>query len=530
MKIELYSHQEDVSIYFLCVLGIYFGQVNNSQLYYMKIIKIIPKHVLSSKDIKDIAGGSDVQISSEVANKIKNSSDLVKKFVDDKKVVYGITTGFGNFKNIVIDKNQVEQLQINLIRSHACGVGKEFSVEEVRSMMAVRLLSLTKGNSGVRLELIKLVKDLLNKGVTPVVPSQGSVGASGDLAPLCHMGLLLAGEGMAYYKGEKKEAKGILKKAGLKPIIFQAKEGLAWSNGTSVMTGLASLVVEDAKNIVKWADIICALSFEALRGCTASLDHRIHEVRNQTGQIFSAKNIKNLLQGSKLVDSEIERVQDSYTLRCAPQVHGACIDAVEYVYSVVQKEINAVTDNPLIFLDTKEVLSGGNFHGEPIAINMDFIGIALSEIASISERRTAKLVDPATNHGLPAFLISKEKAGLCNGFMIPQYVAAALVSENKVLAHPASVDSIPTSANQEDHVSMGTIAARKARDIVNNVYNVLAIEMLSACQAIDFLDKNKMSPKTREFYNRIRKTSTFVYEDRSLSLDIEKVADYLKRN
>lgn len=496
----------------------------------MKTIVINPKNNLSSEDIKVVASGSKIEISGGVSLKVKKSNDLVKKFINDKKVVYGITTGFGNFKNVTINKDQVEELQINLIRSHACGVGKEFSVEEVRGMMAVRLLSLTKGNSGVRLELINLVRDLLNKGVTPVVPSQGSVGASGDLAPLCHMGLLLAGEGKAYYKGVKMDSKEALKKAGLKPIVFQAKEGLAWSNGTSVMTGLASLVVEDAKNLTKWADVICALSFEALRGCTAALDQRIHEVRNQSGQMISAKNIKDLLRGSKLVDSEMDRVQDSYTLRCSPQVHGACLDAVNYVYSVVQKEVNAVTDNPLIFLDTNEVLSGGNFHGEPIAITMDFIGIALSEIASISERRTAKLVDPATNHGLPAFLISKEKAGLCSGLMIPQYVAAALVSENKVLAHPASVDSIPTSANQEDHVSMGTIAARKARDIVNNVYNVLAIEVLNACQAIDFLDKKKMSPKTREVYNKIRKISPFVYEDRSLSSDIEKIADYLKQN
>lgn len=495
----------------------------------MKTIQIIPKRSLSSENIKAISNGAKVEVSDGVALRVKKSNNLVNKLINDKKVIYGITTGFGNFKNILINKDQVEELQINLIRSHACGVGREFSTEEVRAMMAVRLASLTKGNSGVRLELINLVRDLLNKGVTPVVPSQGSVGASGDLAPLCHMGLLLAGEGMAYHKGLKMEAKIVLKKVGLKPIIFQAKEGLAWSNGTSVMTGLASLIVEDANRIAKWADIVCALSFEALRGCSAALDSRIHEVRNQNGQIFSAKNIKNLLKGSKLVDSEMDRVQDSYSLRCSPQVHGACIDAVLHVYSIVQREINAVTDNPLIFLDTKEVLSGGNFHGEPIAISMDFIGIALSEIASISERRTAKLVDPATNHGLPAFLISKEKAGLCSGFMVPQYVAASLVSENKVLAHPASVDSIPTSANQEDHVSMGTIAARKARDIVNNVYNVLAIEALNACQAIDFLDKRKMSPKTRKVYNEVRKLSSFVYEDRSLSSDIEKISSYFKQ-
>lgn len=496
----------------------------------MKTIKIVPSKTLSSEDIIAVARGAKIEISGGVISKVRESSNLVKKFIDRKQVVYGITTGFGNFKNISINQNQVEELQINLIRSHACGVGKEFSIEEVRSMMAVRLVSLTKGNSGVRLELINLVKDLLNKGVTPVVPSQGSVGASGDLAPLCHMGLLLAGEGMAYYKGIRMEAKIALKKAGLKPIIFQAKEGLAWSNGTSVMTGLASLIVEDANKIIKWADVVCALSFEALRGCTAALDRRIHEVRNQDGQIFSAKNIKSLLKGSKLVDSDLGRVQDSYSLRCSPQVHGACIDAVHHVHSIVQKEVNAVTDNPLIFLDTEEVLSGGNFHGEPLAINMDYIAIALSEIASISERRIAKLVDPATNHGLPAFLISEEKAGLCNGFMIPQYVAAALVSENKVLAHPASVDSIPTSANQEDHVSMGTIAARKAREIVNNVYNVLAIEMLNACQALDFLDNKKMSPQTRAFYSEIRKLSKFVFEDRSLSSDIEKVSNYLKAN
>ena len=493
-------------------------------------IKLGSSIEFSSGLVKEIAeNNKEVIFSSETKKVVETSRKIVDDLVNKKAVIYGITTGFGSFKDKNISAELLDALQINLIRSHSCGVGEPFSIEEVRAMMTIRLNSLIKGYSGVRFELVELVREMLNKNVIPYVPSQGSVGASGDLAPLCHMGLVLAGEGKAYLNGLLMDGKKALEKAGLKPITFKAKEGLAWSNGTSVMTGLASLIIEDAKNISKWADIACALSFESLRGCTAALDERVHKVRNQSGQIKVAKNLRDLLKGSKLVNTELERVQDSYTLRCSAQVHGACLDNFEYVQKVVENEINAVTDNPIVFKEG-DIISGGNFHGEPIAIAMDSLAIGISEYASISERRTAKMIDPATNHGLPAFLIPKENAGVCSGMMIPQYVSAALVSENKVLAHPASVDSIPTSANQEDHVSMGTISARKMRKIIENTRNVIAIEILNACQAIDFLDPKKLSPKTKEVYNLIRKEVSFAKDDRVFSDDIKVISKIVQNN
>lgn len=480
---------------------------------------------LSTENLVNISKRlSSVDFDTKTKNLVNSSRKIVEKCISDKKIVYGVTTGFGSFKNKLISKENLEELQINLIRSHACGVGEPFTEEETRAMLTVRLNSLIQGYSGVSYELVTLVKDIINSGITPIVPSQGSVGASGDLAPLCHMGLVLAGEGEAIYNGKKIKGSVALKKLNLKPITFKAKEGLAWSNGTSVMTGLAGLSIEDCKTLIKWADIACALSFEALRGCTASLDPKIHEVRGQIGQIIIAKNMRKLLAGSKLASSDLSRVQDSYTLRCTPQVHGAALDVFLYAKKVIEIELNAVTDNPVVF-PNGEILSGGNFHGEPVAMAVDSLAIAMSELGSISERRTAKMIDPANNHNLPAFLINPKKAGLCSGLMIPQYVAAALVSENKILSHPACVDSIPTSANQEDHVSMGTIGARKLRSITENVKNILAIEILNACQAIDFVDKNKLSPETKKIYNLVRKHVSYADSDRVFSIDILKIAD-----
>lgn len=487
-------------------------------------IKIGPNIKLKIEDVVNVSKqGFLVEFDKNTKQIVDKSRSHVEKIIKEHHAVYGINTGFGSLKSIKISDEELDQLQVNLIRSHSCGVGTPFSLEEVRAMMLVRLNSLIKGYSGVRFELVELVRNMLNKDIVPYVPSQGSVGASGDLAPLCHMGLSLIGEGKAYYKGKLMDSGEALKLAKLKPIEFKAKEGLAWSNGTSVMTGLSALTIAEAKNIEKWADISCALSFEALRGCANALDKRIHLVRGQVGQIEVAKNLQDLLHGSKLVNSEPERIQDSYTLRCSPQVHGACRDVLRYVKNVIDIEINAVTDNPLVF-GSNQIISGGNFHGEPVAIAMDSLAIGISEFGSISERRTAKLVDPATNHGLPAFLVDEKSAGTRSGLMIPQYAAAALVSENKVLSHPASVDSIPTSANQEDHVSMGTISARKIRNICQNTKNVLAVEILNACQAIGFLDDKKMSPKTREIYKKVRKVVPFASEDRIFSYDIEAIS------
>ena len=481
-----------------------------------------PDHHLTVEEIAQVARNSRIKVGLTTTAKRKTlkARAVVEGALREKKVIYGITTGFGNFKNKTIDIKSVEDLQRNLIRSHSTGVGEPLTAEQVRAVMIVRLNSLSQGFSGVRLELIELIKEILNKNIVPYVPSQGSVGSSGDLAPLSHIGLVLMGEGRAWYGGKLMSGARALQSAGIKPLTFGAKEGLAFTNGTSVMTGIAALIVNDTKKLLNVADMGCALTAEAICAVSDAFDPRIHKVRSHIGQIESAKNIRDFIAGSKLIDSERDRIQDSYSLRCAPQVHGAVREAFSYVSSVVDREINAVTDNPLVFPDDGEVLSGGNFHGEPVAIAMDTLGIALSELANISERRIAKLIDPATNEGLPAFLIHPEKAGLHSGLMITQYTAAALVSENKVLAHPASVDSIPTSANQEDHVSMGTIAARKAVKILENVENVLAIEFLTACQGIDFRDQTKLGVCTKKAYKTVRRIVPFVSDDRELATDI----------
>jgi len=452
---------------------------------------------------------------------------MIEAVIRNKTVVYGVNTGFGNFKNKIISSEDIKTLQKNLIRSHSTGVGELLSPEQSRAIMLVRLNSLAQGYSGVRLEFLEFVCDLLNKGVAPVIPSKGSVGSSGDLAPLSHAGLLLMGEGRAWYENKIFESSEIFKKLKLKPLVFEAKEGLAWNNGTSAMTGISALAFHRAERLLYLADLGCSLTLEAICGVTDAFDHSIHKIRPHNGQGLSAENIRKFVEGSKLVDSQKERVQDSYTLRCAPQVHGAVRDACQYVKSVIEIELNSVTDNPIVFSDSGKVLSGGNFHGEPMAIAMDTLGIAISELGNISERRTAKLVDPSTNEGLPAFLIDTKKAGLNSGLMITQYTAAALVSENKVLAHPASVDSIPTSANQEDHVSMGTIAARKAFEIIKNVEDVLSIEFLTACQAIDFRDPEKLGKETKKMYRLVRKTVSFISEDRELAPEISKIKNLL---
>ncbi|MDB5194627.1 MAG: histidine ammonia-lyase [Parcubacteria group bacterium] len=484
-------------------------------------IEIGPDRHLTPETVDSISRSRllKVRLSAEARRRTKASRLIVEKMIKDKKVVYGVTTGFGNFKDKIISPDEVENLQKNLIRSHATGVGPLLSSEEVRAAMLVRLNSLSQGYSGVRHVLLDLLCELINRDVTPIVPSQGSVGSSGDLAPLSHIGLVLMGEGEAMYKGKRMSGTLALKSAKLSPIAFAAKEGLAFNNGTSVMTGIAALAFIRARRLADLSDMAAALTIEASCGVSSALDKRIHDLRPHPGQKKSAENIRNLLKGSKLVDSMPGRIQDSYSLRCTPQVHGAARDAISYAEAVLTREINAVTDNPIIFPDG--AISGGNFHGEPIAISFDTLGIAVSELANISERRTAKLVDPSTSNGLPAFLIAPEKAGLHSGLMIPQYTAAALVSENKVLAHPASVDSIPTSANQEDHVSMGTIAVRKAAKILDNSEYVLAIEFLTACQGIDFRKPQHLAPNTAKAYKAMRKRVSYISEDRELHKDIE---------
>jgi histidine ammonia-lyase len=453
--------------------------------------------------------------------RVAASRAVVDACVEGELVRYGITTGFGRFCDVVISREQNALLQKNLIMSHACAVGEPLPIEASRAMLALRANALAVGNSGIRPSTVKSIVAMLNAGVTPVVPSQGSLGASGDLAPLSHAALALCGMGEAYYQGERMGAAKALSLAGLEPVELRAKEGLALINGTQCMTAIGALAAADAAALAGTAAVAAALTIEALRGIVDAFDPRVHALRRQGGQIACAADLRALLAGSSRTTRQgQERVQDAYVLRCVPQIHGASIDAIAYVRAAIARELNAVTDNPIIFPEDGAIISGGNFHGQPMALPLDFLAIAVSELANVSERRIERLVNPALSNGLPAFLTSD--GGVNSGFMIAQYTAASLVSENKVLSHPASVDSIPSSANQEDHVSMGTTAARKARNVVDNATRVIAIELLAACQAIDLSDaRDALAPATRAAYDAIRAEIGQVREDRIMYPDFE---------
>ena len=443
---------------------------------------------LTVDQVVAVARGAPVQLAPSAIPGIQRAQQAVEDFVAREEIVYGITTGFGAFKDRIISPDQVKTLQRNIVMSHAVGVGPLLPTDVVRAMILVRANTLAKGHSGVRLKTLEALLSLLNCGVHPSIPAQGSLGASGDLAPLAHMSLVLIGEGEAEFKGERLPGGEALRRAGLSPIELEAKEGLALTNGTALMTALAALTTREAENLSAVADIAGCLSLEALHGTPRAFDARIHAVRPHPRQIECAAYLRRLIEGSEFTRPDDPlNVQDAYTLRCIPQVHGAIRDAILYSRWMTEIELNSATDNPLIFFDEDghaEVISGGNFHGEPIAIAMDYLAIALTELGNISERRLTRLTDEASNREtLPAFLI--KHGGLNSGFMLTQYTAAALASENKVLAHPASVDTIPTSANQEDHVSMGPIAARQAREIAGNVATILAIELFAAAQGID---------------------------------------------
>lgn len=468
-----------------------------------------------------------VTLSEESKAQVVKSRDYVNKLLQEKKVVYGLTTGFGKFSDTYISNEDAKPLQANLIRSHACGIGEPLSEEVVRAIMLLRLNALARGYSGIRLELLETITAMLNKNVVPIIPEKGSLGASGDLAPLSHFALVIMGEGEAYYEGKRMSGLEAMTLAGIKPISLEAKEGLALINGTQVMTAIGAIACWDAMNLAKWADCIGALTYETLLGVRDAFDPETHEVRPHKYQQIVANNLLQLTQDSKLITRQGElRVQDAYSLRCLPQVHGASRDALNYIAEKLEIEINSVTDNPIIFPDKNRVISGGNFHGQPIALSMDFLSIAMSEFANISERRIERLVNPQLNEKLPPFLT--KQGGVQSGFMIAQYAAASLVSENKTLAHPASVDSIPSSANQEDHVSMGTIGARKAAQIINNAYYVLAIELLCAAQAIDFRDPNLLGKGTQWVYTRCRKHVAQVGDDRVLSNDFSTIVNMMK--
>lgn len=486
----------------------------------------------SSLTIEDVVAVARFNAKVELAEGQEEIILKSRKFVEDAldagEAIYGINTGFGKFSTVSIAEKELNLLQRNLIISDACGVGENFDTEVVRAMMLLRLNSIIKGFSGVLISTVNCLIEMLNKGVHPIIRSKGSVGASGDLCPLAHMVLPMIGEGEAEFEGEVLAGKEAMKRAGIDTITLKAKEGLALINGTQAMMANATLAVYDTEKLLKEADIIASLTIDSLGGIIDAFDERVHLVRPHKGQLDTAKNIRNLLKDSKLVTKQGEvRMQDSYSLRCIPQVHGGSRLAFDYVKQTIETELNSVTDNPLIFSGKDGAcISGGNFHGQPIAIAADTLGILVSEIANISERRIEKLVNPALSHGLPAFLV--KHGGINDGFMIPQYVAAALVSENKVLAHPACVDSIPTSANQEDHVSMGTIGARKARTIVDHAQHVLSIELLCAAQAADFREVEKLGKGSRVAYDLVRESVDFMENDVIFYPEMDKTFEMVK--
>ncbi|WP_377890908.1 histidine ammonia-lyase [Alkalihalobacillus sp. R86527] len=482
---------------------------------------------LTLKDMKNIIyGDEDVSIHPSSMEKVKKSRKAVEKIVATGKTVYGINTGFGKFSDVLIPDKNVDELQLHLIRSHACGVGENFPVEVSKAMVVLRLNALIKGFSGVRPCVVERLRDLVNEGMIPVVPSQGSLGASGDLAPLSHLALVLVGEGDVHYKGKIRPTSEVYDELGYKSLTLKAKEGLALINGTQAMTAMGVINYIESERLFDQSDWIATMTLEALEGIIDAFHPAIHEARGYREQMDVAKRIRTLTNDSKLITHQGEkRVQDAYSLRCIPQVHGASRQSLSYVKEKLEIEMNAATDNPLIFDDGETIVSGGNFHGQPIALAMDFLKIAVAEMANISERRIERLVNPQLND-LPGFL--SPNPGLQSGAMIMQYAAASLVSENKTLAHPASVDSIPSSANQEDHVSMGTIGARHAYQIVLNAQKVVAIELICAMQALEYRELENASSSIQTLHSEGREIVPPIKEDRVFSKDIEALWQWLK--
>ncbi len=478
-----------------------------------------------------VLGNARVVLDAEARRRMEASRAVVERMLAaGNAAIYGINTGFGELATVRISADQVRQLQLNLVRSHACGVGPPLSEAEVRAMMLLRANTLAKGYSGVRPVVVETLCAMLNAGVHPVVPAQGSVGASGDLAPLAHLAQVVIGEGEAFYGMGRMFGGEALRRARIAPLVLEAKEGLALLNGTQAMLALLALALREAEILADTADVATALSLDALRGSPAAFDERIAAVRPHPGHAVTARNVTRLNRGSAIRESHRSperdpRVQDAYSLRCAPQVHGAVRDALSAVRCTLLAELNAATDNPLVFADSGEILSGGNFHGQALAMAADQLAVALAVLAGISERRIEHMTNPATSL-LPAFLTTRP--GLNSGFMMPQIVAAALVAETKALAIPHSVDSIPTSGNQEDYVSMGMGAARRLRPMLDNVANVLAIELLCACQGIDLLAPLTTGEQAARAYRLVRSVSAQLDEDRSLAPDIIAVARLIR--
>jgi histidine ammonia-lyase len=487
---------------------------------------------LSLDDLRQIVyQRRPVELADSARQKVIAAREVVENLLRENRVAYAINTGVGKLSDVHIEPAQNRQLQVNLIRSHSAGVGEPLSQEETRAMMLLRANSLAKGFSGVRPEVVDLICAMLNKDVHPVVPSQGSVGASGDLAPLAHLALAMIGEGQVWDGNSRTSSAEALQRASIKPLIPEAKEAISLINGTQAMLAVGTLSLLTAETLVATADVLGAMSLDALHGTDVAFDARIHDARPHAGQTQVAANLRRLLKGSEIRESHKDcgRVQDAYSLRCIPQVHGAVRDTLDFCRRTFEIEMNSAVDNPLVFVKGHgegDIISGGNFHGEPLAFALDYLAIAISALAGISERRIERLVNPALNEGLPPFLAPD--AGINSGFMMPQVTAAALASENKVLAHPASVDSITTSGNKEDYVSMGMAAAIKLKRVIANATNVLAIEACAAAQALDFLAPLKSSLPLQKAHAAIRKVSPKIEHDRVFAEDFAKLAELIR--
>lgn len=489
-------------------------------------MKVAPGNLTHSQLRQYYFQPEPVELESTCWAEVDRSRDVVNSLIESGETVYGLNTGFGLLANQRISKDDLARLQVNLVRSHSAGCGDLLDDRIVRLVMLLKLTSLARGYSGVRRETIEIISDCLNKGILPCIPEKGSVGASGDLAPLAHMSLALIGEGEVRVDGVRKHAKLALEEAGLKPLQLEAKEGLALLNGTQVSTALALAATYDVERTFQAAMVTGAMTVDAAQGSDTPFDKRIHEIRNHQSQIDCAEIYRNLLAGSQIREShrDCSRVQDPYSLRCQPQVMGACLESIRHAATVLLREANAVSDNPLVFFDDGSMLSGGNFHAEPVAMAADQIAVAVAEVGALSERRMALLIDKHLSE-LPSFLV--ENGGINSGFMIPQVTCAALASENKHLAGPVSVDSLPTSANQEDHVSMATYAARRLFEMIENTNRILAIELLAACQGIDFRSPLKTSDMLQAVFAKVRELVPFYEIDRPFHNDIEAIASLL---
>src|SRR3989440_10056997 len=485
---------------------------------------------LSLAEVSAVARAEQtLSLSPAARARAEKSRAVVDQIIAENRAVYGINTGFGKLSDIHIDHSELNDLQVNLVRSHSCGLGNPLSIDEARAMLLLRANVLALGYSGCRPVLIEKLIDMLNRGVTPVIPEKGSVGASGDLAPLAHLALTVIGEGEAFYENERLPSADALQRAGIEPLQLDVKEGLALLNGTQAMAAVGGLALHRAERVARLADVAGAMSLEALRGTPVAFDERIHEARPHPGQIEVAAHLRELLRDSEIRQSHVEndpRVQDAYSLRCMPQVHGAIRGALRHARETVEIETGSATDNPLVFSETGEVLSGGNFHGAPLALAFDFAAIAMTDLMSITERRVDRLVNPDANEDLPPFLTSHP--GAASGFMMLQIVAASLLSEAKVLAHPASIDNVPTDGGKEDHVSMGMTAATKLRSIVDNAELIMAIELITAAEGLEYRAPLQPGRGVKQAYNIVRAHVPSLTADRAMSNEIEKVAALIR--